>query len=442
MAAFFTLFFGVVLILFSKFLFKKWFNHLAIYTAGWATFIFLYEIRLLRYIDISSEAWFIMILSYLCLLLGVVTIFAARSSFNKNNLIFSEIKKIELNLFADGGKALRLLIIICGVIGLFSAIQHWVVLINKFGSISAVLIKANLIYRMRVSGEISGTIPYLYSLSYAGVFLSGMYIAYKNKLDLISIVPFFSVILKDSASVGRGGIFVGFLEFLIGFFIVRHLLSDKKTVVKGKKKNLVITLIVFVALFIASSTLVKSFRGTFENFKGATSALNKTKTGAIISPSVYMYFSSNIGVFSKYFEKGGEAAYFGENTFLPFYNLISKTGVLRHGDFYPKGYYIPMWTNSATYLRDLHADFGYLGLFLVPYLLGLLSTFYWFKFFEKKRAVDYVILGHLVLIIAFSVFYMASRSAAFLISFLFLMATVPLIEKMAIKNTLQKIKFL
>jgi oligosaccharide repeat unit polymerase len=357
-------------------------------------------------------------------------------------MIFSGAKNIKLQLFSDDGKALRLLIIICGVIGLISAIQHWMVLIDKFGSISAVLIKANLIYRMRVNGEISGTIPYLFSVAYSGVFLSGMYIAYKNKLDFVSIIPFIAVILKDSASVGRGGIFVGFLEFLIAFFLVRHLLSDKKTVAVGKKKNLVVTLIVFAALFVVSSTLVKSFRGTFENFKGATSALNKTKSGAIISPSIYMYFSSNVGVFSKYFEKGGEDAYFGENTFLPIYNLVSKTGLIKHGDFYPKGYYIPMWTNSATYLRDLHADFGYLGLFLAPYLLGLITTFFWFRFFEKGNALDYVILGHLVLIISFSVFYMATRSAAFLISFLFLLAVIPVVERIAVKNILRKIKFL
>ena len=35
-----------------------------------------------------------------------------------------------------------------------------------------------------------------------------------------------------------------------------------------------------------------------------------------------------------------------------------------------------MWTNTGTYLREIHADFGYVGLFTIPFLLGLLTTIF------------------------------------------------------------------
>ncbi|MCP4970812.1 MAG: oligosaccharide repeat unit polymerase, partial [Arcobacter sp.] len=134
-------------------------------------------------------------------------------------------------------------------------------------------------------------------------------------------------------------------------------------------------------------------------------------------------------VLSKYFEKDRENVQFGENTFLPIYNVISKFGVIEHPAVYPRGYFIPMWTNAGTYLRDLHADFGYIGLFLGPYLLGLLASYFWIKFKSTGSLFYFVMLTYLYIIISFSVFYMITRAASWFVGFISLLIITPLLEK-------------
>lgn len=399
----------------SKRLFAKWFNPLFIYSLSWAIFIFLYEVKLIRYISIQNETWVVIIFSFLSFLLGIITFFSfkyfASSTQNnraKHGFIFNE-RKIIIALY------------IFSFIGLIVALQHWMVLINKFGSIATVFLRANLIYKMRVEGDIQGTIPYLNAFSYAAVFLGGIYTAIKGKITLTAILPLLIVIVQDMASVGRAGIFMAFILFTLSFFFTRHYYSEHNLSKKLNKINLSIALFIIIAIFLVSTTVIKNVRGSIEKFKASTSELNELERSYFISPSLYLYFSSNIGVLSKYLEKGGEDKMIGENTFQPLYNLLSKINIVDHPGFYPKGYFIPMWTNSATYLRDIHEDFGYMGIFLVPFILGLLSTYLWFKFFSTGSIISFIFLVYSTLIIAFSTFYMVTRAAIFILSLIILL---------------------
>jgi hypothetical protein len=84
---------------------------------------------------------------------------------------------------------------------------------------------------------------------------------------------------------------------------------------------------------------------------------------------------------------------------------------------------------TGTYLREIHADFGYTGLFLVPFLMGLITTFYWFRFYEKKKLIDFVILVYMYITVALSFLVIISRTSIWFISFAALLAFVPLLEK-------------
>ena len=201
------------------------------------------------------------------------------------------------------------------------------------------LTSAGEVYQMKIKGEDFGQIPYLFTLSYAGIFLVAIYSAFKNKISLLALIPFLGAILKDVAGFARAGIFFSFILFLLTFITTRHALkrSNPEAYKFNKKLGVAILFLIFIA--VGSATLVKQVRGSFENFKANTTTLNSLK-GSVISPSIYLYFSSDIAVLSKYFEGEGESAYIGQNTFLSVYNLLSKFGVVEHPDFFPKGYFI------------------------------------------------------------------------------------------------------
>ena len=398
----------------------------------------LYQWKLLPYYNLSLETWMVIIVGYLSFLLGIILIFAARSLNDKEKEIFPNMASIQLKIFADGGEILKYSILIMGFIGLVSAIQHWIVLIRMFGNIPAVIINANILYRLRVDNEIKGVIPYFFIFSYVGVFLSGIYTAYKKKLTLIVLLPFLGVIIEEIAKVGRAGILLSFLEFFASFVLSRNLLKEKREVKKEKKYKMIVSIVSLIAFIIISASFIKMIRGTYESFSGESRQLKSLKRSSIISPSIYLYFSADVGVLNKYLQYENENTMFGENTFLVFYSALSKFGVVKKPSDYQTGYFIPMWTNTGTYLRELHADFGYTGIIIGPFLIGLLTTFLWFRFYETEKIIYLVWLNLFYVIIGFSFFVMATR-ISILIIYIFISAiTAPIIETLAEKNLKKK----
>jgi oligosaccharide repeat unit polymerase len=423
-------------ILLGNLIFKKWINHLTIYCLTWGISIFLYELKLIPYPNILPIVWFFIISGFLSFLLGILTIISARNISSKPD-VFAKKTNISINIFVDNGVALKYSVIFFGLISVYTAINYWMVLLNMFGSIPAILINANVIYRMGVNREIKEFLPYLPAIGYVGIFFSGIYTAYKGKFSFLTFLPFIGVVLKELATVGRGGMLLGLTEFIFTFFLFRFLLhNDKESRFIFSKKNGLIALSILFIFIIVSSSLVKLTRNTGENYTGASSELKQLNKNLILSPSVYLYLSSNIGVLSKYVELEKEHATFGQNSLLPIYGVLARIGLAERPDELAKGYFVPMWTNSATYLREFHADFGLAGIFLVPYLIGLLVTWCWFKFFEDKSLTAFAVLIHFYNIICFSVFGIITRSGYWWISLAIVIIYLPVLEKLAklVKN--------
>lgn len=428
MITFVTIVVLVLVLILNRLLFKKQITHLTLYAYGWAIYIILYDLRLMNYPEIKPVTWFVILATFFCYVLGIVTVFAARKVFNKNNNVFSEKRTHEFLIFKDGGQILVYAIYFFGLLGLYAAYHHWMELIAKFGSVTKVLLNANVIYSMRVSGEFEGSLPYLYTVAYVGVFLSAIYTAIKGRITFAALIPMIAVILKDTASVGRTGILFAFLLFFLTFFYTRYSILTIKTDKKQSRKGLIIGAIIIVLLAVSAVSLIKTFRGQIETYSATSRSLSKFKNSLFISPSIYLYFSSNPVVLNRYLIFEDENLMIGENTFLTFYNFISKFGVIDHPKFYPKGYFVPMWTNQATYLREIHADFGYFGLFIFPYFLGFICTFLWFKYFETYKIKYLTWYSFLSVIVAFTIMQMISRMAGFWIALLLILMSIPIIE--------------
>lgn len=418
-------------IILGKIIFKKWFNHLTLYCIIMGGLIFFYELKLLPYIDITPLAWFYIISSFLSFSLGILTIIATRDLSFKYQ-IFTKREDIILPIFIDGGRTIKFTLFFLSTLCLFAAIQNWLVLIKMFGSIPAVILNAITVYRMTGRGEISGIIPYISYSGYVAIFFAGIYTAYKRRFSLLTFYPFIGIIIKELATVGRAGMLFALIEFLLSFLLFRHLLNDDFTQkYKFSKINSIFAVTILLLFFIISSSLVKISRGSPESFTGTSKGLKQLENNLIISPSLYLYLSSDIGVFSKYLSSNGDGTSFGQNTFLPFYLLLAKFGIVERPNDFQKGYYIPMWINTGTYIRELHADFGVVGVFVGPYLIGLIITWLWFRFYEKKSLIVFAFLVFLNLIIGFSFLVMVTRLLYWFISLFVIVLLIPILEKLA-----------
>jgi oligosaccharide repeat unit polymerase len=423
-------FFGIVG---GKKFFGCWFNHLTIYSLIMGGLIFFYELKFLPYPDLIYLAWFFIVGSSVSFFLGIITVTSARSLRGK---IYSESQTIiSLPIYADKGKALKYSVIFFSLIGLFVAIHRWYILIKMFGSIPAVFLNAPLIYSLNVKGEIKGFIPYLPSFIYVGVFLAGIYTAYKGKFSFLSFFPLICVILKELTYFGRGEMLFSTMEFFFTLFFMRNLLKrDSLQRFEFSKTNAFAASVILLVFLIIAASVVRLSRGANEKFLGANKVLKDLQGSMVISPSVYLYVSSDVGVLSKYLELEKEETKLGENSFRIVYQFLARLTGTKEPLYFQKGYYIPMWSNTGTYLRELYADYGVAGVFLVPYLLGLVITFLWFKFYEKKNIKVLTVLVYLYIVIGFSFLVIVTRLNQWFFSQILIIAYLPILEKMATRT--------
>lgn len=414
--------------------FKKWFNPLSLYSIIMGGLIFFYELKLLPYPDVIPLAWFMIIASFLAFILGISTIIVARNLFQDTSSL--EVSSdFALKIFRDGGKALKYSILFFSLIGLFVALHRWYILIGRFGSVQDVIINAAVVYRLNVQGEIKEFIPILPSFIYIGVFLSGVYTAYRGKFSFLSFFPILTIIMKELTYFGRGEMLFSSMEFVFTFILFRQLLSnDSKKRFKFSKSNAFVATIIFLALLITASSFVRVSRSARENYVGTSRALKQMNDNFLFSPSVYLYISSDVGVLSKYLELEKENTAIGQNSFRFVYDLLSKFEVTEKPDFFPRGYFIPMWTNSGTYIRDIHADFGIAGVLLMPYLLGVVITWLWFKFHKSKSIYVLLPLVYLFLIIGFSFLVIVTRWNIWFFSQGLILIYLPVLERISTIN--------
>lgn len=415
-------------------IFKTWINHLTIYFFVIGGLTFLFELKLLAYRNLSLTSWFFLISSTLAFLLGIMSVLSARQ-LNLSKIGFPRVTVESIPLFQGDGRILKYSAIFFSLVGLFVALHRWYIMINIFGSIPAVFVNAAWVYRINVKGEIKEFIPILPSFVYVGVFLSALYTAYKGKFSFLSFFPILCIILKELTYFGRGEMLFATLEFVFTFSLTRYLLRKEENVkYKFSKANATISIILLLAIVLTAASIVRSSRGVKENIRGTSPVLKQLEDSFIFTPSVYFYLSSDLGVLDQYFRKDIESANFGENTLRGVYYLLSKLKLVDEPSFFQKGYFIPYWSNTGTWIRELHADFGFTGVIILPYIIGLISTWLWFKFFQEKKIYLLVFLVYLYIILAFSFLMMVTRLNQWFLSQLLILFFLPILNRLATKR--------
>lgn len=411
----------LTLLLFGKYLFKYWFNPLTLYSGIWFAMLFFYSLKFFNYNNLSTETNAFIFINLISFFVGILIVFKDRN-LSQDTEIKTKLFHI-LSYFENNLIVFKYIVIIFGLIGLLGAIHSWFILLGIYGTIPKVLINLAAIYKLRVSGEIEGIIPYIEIFSYVAIFFAGVYSAFRGKISIFSLIPLIAIILKGITMVGRANILFGFAEFLFVLVFTRYFLS-KINMLKNISSSiwLKITAILVIILFLFSITLIKDFRGNLESFRGETVQIRKLKENAFFQPSIYLYVSGHLGVLNKYLNQGEEKVRFGENTFQYVYNFLSKFDFVERPKGYQKAYYVPMWINTGTFLRELHSDFGLTGVYVFNLILGVLAGFFWQKLIFELNILYLLPMVYLSIIIFFSFLMIITRLAIFPLSFLIILS--------------------
>jgi len=97
---------------------------------------------------------------------------------------------------------------------------------------------------------------------------------------------------------------------------------------------------------------------------------------------------------------------------------------------YQKAYYIPVWINTGTYLRELIVDFSFPATLIILYFFGLYISFSWVQFYNGSNLNYLVVLTFLTLILAVSFLMIVTRLADWILSLGFILLVIKVTEIM------------
>ncbi len=360
----------------TPFFFRKiWLNPLVIFFGVWFLNFIVYELDHFfnfYYIDLSPKTEFLFMLSFVGFFIGSmsVAIYKALPKKiipsiilpHKDYSYLAFLEKISIFLF---------------ILVLVSVLGKYILLMLHYGNPLAHL------GEIRVS-NVSGDFTYpkilqLFSIfRYVLVVNLAVLCFFSSRKKYYIILTAITVILSvftDVAVAGRGGILNTFL-FLIGALLAGYLAKG----IKLKAKNYFdILALIFILFSLFASILY--LRGHDNNF------LKK-----FVSNSYY-YFTGTIPAVESFVQNPLESPFFGYNTFSGLYQGIDKlTGIAGVNFLSGQDYqtsYAPISHigpfNSAGHLAYYYSDFRELGVLIMPYLLGLWSTWLFFLAYERPR---------------------------------------------------------
>lgn len=236
----------------SNHLFNKWFNHLFLYTLIWYLMLVLYELKLMQFVELSSLTWIVVAAAYFSFVTGVLLVYLAKGRYSFSCLHQSG-KLQQYGIFYDGGRTVQRAIILISIVGILAAIQQWFVLIKMYGSLPAVFLNGNEIYKLRVEGKIEGIIPYVPAISFVGVFLSGIYVAYIRKITFVSLLPIIAVILRELANFARADMMSALFLFTSSFILFKYSVPETETKTLKNKVKIAITVFIIASFMIAGA---------------------------------------------------------------------------------------------------------------------------------------------------------------------------------------------
>jgi len=359
------------------------------------------------------------ITAWLLFILGSVTVPVARFSAGKK-ISTSTLTLNVIDIKDDYVQKLQKVLWIFNIVLILHAMYEVYNVVRLLGGdVLNFFALANKLYDVRVKEGIPGSIPYFGQLVFFVAVLAGVYTSLVGRLRIVAFIPFLISVLTSLIQVVRALALIVAILFICAYFLNRRRVSYSSNSRFAQSVKRFWAVFFLLALLLVTIEVVRNTRGIYERFSGQSRALKvMQKSGtSFISPSVIMYLSVHSGVFDQYLKEDVEHVVFGRYSLAPLWRVVSKFGFDTYVGFYQSWfYYTPVSANTGTYLRELHADYGPGGIIVVPYILGILCSFYWYRVHEKNMLTDITVLSLLYSVVAMSWFVMITQLGGWVLS--------------------------
>lgn len=340
-------------------IYRRIVNPVSLYVVPWLLSVSLYELKLIKYLDLSLATWFVIIL-FQSIFFACCFVFKSNGkekswgycrSLDKTSMFWSI---IVLSLFSS-----------------YAIIPNFVIFLKFYGI--SFLSKMNEIYQNRIDGTGPyNTIPYLGSFVYFCVVLTGIYFK-KFNFRLPLLLPLALALIDSIQGGGRFGLILTFLLFIIPYICVKN--DEKNAVRKRNLKKSLIRIVPLVSVLLVAFLIVTKVRSSWIEENEYMS--DTMKALVRFSPSIYKiyeYFSSPVGVLNVYLENPKFS--FGTHSLSFFISILNKLGCNLPYNRYQEFYYIPIYTNVGSYIREIVQDYSFFAPFLLFGFTVLFSKAY------------------------------------------------------------------
>lgn len=181
-----------------------------------------------------------------------------------------------------------------------------------------------------------------------------------------------TVMLFLLAAVGVGLLSLARKEVTINiaFMVLSYLFMHQRYHTRRPREvamHLIAPAVALVVLFVLVDILLQ---------KGANYDPRNRLMGFLVG--IYWYVASPLAAFGEFLKTHDHDWRFGQSLFFPFYKWLARIHLVPQidgtGIVHMEKLYIPHVANVYTYLRNIYDDFGFVGLAVVPYALGLLAA--------------------------------------------------------------------
>lgn len=389
-------------LIYSKFFHRTLLSPIGIYSIVWNGLLFLGCLPIVEYVPISLEAHILYIFSFLLFLIGDFQIWAVRKyKIQRQKNIKNENQVRSRGLQLD--KKITMLshwiwiYFFLSLIGLLWFIYD----VLRLGGIFAILSPAIFrVLKLEIENRLS---TYLLSMSLASSLLSGISISHKRMNLAKGIIVLLPPFVFSYITGARFLAMMSFFLFISPILLTYSQISSKKVsrredyidYIRLFKSSLVIIVLFF--LFFVSVYQARS------NISGE-SPLMRYALLPLTEPILifYIYVTGPFYAFSEGIKEVKSLMY-GQNIMTPFAKLLTYLKIIASDPDELKSIstgrppaVIPFWFNTYTYLYDWYKDFGVLGTIIGPYLLGLLSGF--FYQFDLKNNLSALVFNSFIFV--------------------------------------------
>lgn len=373
-------------------LYNKFVNPISVFFLVWNLCFLLFQLNLIRYNQFELKSWIVIILVSFVYFLGCLI--GWMLTLHKSSVKVEH----EIQLNNNGIREdLKKIIIFFTLISTISIVPKLLRTIKIYGI--NLIASSNQVYGDSIRHLTDTDSAFnLESFIFIAIIFSGIYL-YRYGLTWFIDGCILLTLCAQLSSGSRGALFVE-ICLLVGTIILsrkhnRRSISGDKAQDKVTHKSYIV-LVILLIIFILIITFLRG-QDTIALPYADDKLYHFGKYSQLIY-SIDYYFTSPLATLNE-FIKAPVHNLWGAATFRPFYLVFNQFGWVHYNVDFINEYlfYSPVPANVLSFIGELIFDFGYVGLIVVTFLLGLI-----FSASYSKYKVEYSITWNIIMVLCFT----------------------------------------